>query len=64
MQVNLKNVLSLEAIKAKRDCCLVIDGESLQLYMDNYQHEFIELAVELPVVVACRCSPTQKVLIV
>jgi hypothetical protein len=30
--------------------------------MDHYQFDFIELAIELPVVVACRCSPTQKVL--
>ncbi|CAI2161967.1 5677_t:CDS:10 [Funneliformis geosporum] len=50
----------LESLQARRDCCLVIDGESIQLYMDHYQFEFIELAVELPVVVACRCSPTQK----
>ncbi|CAG8627966.1 14608_t:CDS:10 [Funneliformis caledonium] len=50
----------LASLQARRDCCLVIDGESLQLYMDHCQFEFIELAVELPVVVACRCSPTQK----
>ncbi|GES79650.1 aminophospholipid-transporting P-type ATPase [Rhizophagus clarus] len=50
----------LTSLQTKGDFCLVIDGESLQIYMDNYQYEFIELAVELPVVVACRCSPTQK----
>lgn len=52
----------LTSLQTKGDLCLVIDGESLQIYMDHYQYEFIELAVELPVVVACRCSPTQKVL--
>jgi len=50
----------LEAIKLKRDCCLVIDGESIQLYLDHLREEFIELTVRLPVVVCCRCSPTQK----
>ncbi|GBC24336.2 aminophospholipid-transporting P-type ATPase [Rhizophagus irregularis DAOM 181602=DAOM 197198] len=50
----------LISLQTKGDFCLVIDGESLQIYMDHYQYEFIELAVELPVVVACRCSPTQK----
>ncbi|PKY42453.1 phospholipid-translocating P-type ATPase [Rhizophagus irregularis] len=50
----------LISLQTKGDICLVIDGESLQIYMDHYQYEFIELAVELPVVVACRCSPTQK----
>jgi len=34
----------LEFLQSKLDCCLVIDGESLQL----------------SAVVACRCSPTQK----
>jgi phospholipid-translocating ATPase len=59
----LEELANLQA-KTQSGCCLIIDGESLQLYMDNYQYEFIELAVKLPVVVACRCSPTQKVLIV
>ncbi|CAG8474895.1 4120_t:CDS:10 [Ambispora gerdemannii] len=42
------------------DCSLVIDGESLQIYLDHYRSEFIDLAVRLPIVVACRCTPTQK----
>ncbi|CAG8497306.1 89_t:CDS:10 [Rhizophagus irregularis] len=40
----------LISLQTKGDFCLVIDGESLQIYMDHYQYEFIELAVELPVV--------------
>ncbi|KAI8049231.1 hypothetical protein BDF22DRAFT_195005 [Syncephalis plumigaleata] len=50
----------LDALRNKRDCCLVIDGESLQLCLDQCRDEFIHLAVQLPAVVCCRCSPTQK----
>jgi phospholipid-translocating ATPase len=31
-----------------------------QLCLDSHKHAFIEIATQLPVVVACRCSPTQK----
>ena len=50
----------LDFLRGKLDACLLIDGESLALYLRNYQNEFIALAVQLPAVVACRCSPTQK----
>ncbi|RKP10075.1 phospholipid-translocating P-type ATPase [Thamnocephalis sphaerospora] len=50
----------LEAVRNKRDCCMVIDGESLQLCLDTCRDEFISIAVKLPAVVCCRCSPTQK----
>lgn len=50
----------LDFLRTKLDCCLVIDGESLQLCLDRFKTSFIEIATELPVVVACRCSPTQK----
>ncbi|CAG8444453.1 1401_t:CDS:2 [Acaulospora colombiana] len=50
----------LDILQSKNDVCLVIDGTSLQFYIDHYRNEFIEIAVRLPVVVACRCSPTQK----
>ncbi|GAB5587710.1 Putative aminophospholipid-translocase [Umbelopsis nana] len=50
----------LDNMRSMTDCCLVIDGESLQLYLDNFNEEFIELATSLPIVVCCRCSPTQK----
>lgn len=39
---------------------MVIDGDSLQFFLDNYRAEFFELATQLSVVVCCRCSPTQK----
>ncbi len=50
----------LDFLQAKLDCCLVIDGESLQLCLDSFRTEFVMLATQLPAVVACRCSPTQK----
>jgi phospholipid-translocating ATPase len=50
----------LDFVQAKLDCCLVIDGESLQLCLDRFRTEFVILATRLPAVVACRCSPTQK----
>ncbi|KAF9259302.1 phospholipid-translocating P-type ATPase [Marasmius fiardii PR-910] len=50
----------LEFLQSKLDCCLVIDGESLQLALNLFKNEFIEIATKLPAVVACRCSPTQK----
>lgn len=68
----------LDFVRTKLECCLVIDGESLQvsfgrlavgerylsphpqLCLDSHKHAFIEIATQLPVVVACRCSPTQK----
>lgn len=51
---------SLEFLRNKTDCCLLIDGESLALFLDHYREDFISLAVKLPAVVACRCTPTQK----
>ncbi|KAL5520334.1 hypothetical protein ACEPAG_9548 [Sanghuangporus baumii] len=50
----------LDFLQAKPDCCLVIDGESLQLCLNLFKMEFIEIATNLSAVVACRCSPTQK----
>jgi phospholipid-translocating ATPase len=50
----------LDFLRGKTDACLLIDGESLQLLLTHFREDFISLAVLLPVVVACRCSPTQK----
>ncbi|KAF8936726.1 putative aminophospholipid-translocase [Dissophora ornata] len=50
----------LDYLQHKKDCCLVIDGESIQFYLDNLRDSFIAITVLLPVVVCCRCSPTQK----
>jgi phospholipid-translocating ATPase len=43
-----------------RDSCLIIDGNSLQICMDQLREQFISLACKAPSVVCCRCSPTQK----
>lgn len=48
----------------KKDACLVIDGHSLQLCLDNYKDMFVNVACKAPAVVCCRCSPTQKAEIV
>lgn len=50
----------LDFLRGKTDACLLIDGESLALLLTHFRTEFISLAVLLPAVVACRCSPTQK----
>ena len=50
----------LEFLKNKPDACLLIDGESLQILLTHYEKEFVEIAINLPAVIACRCSPTQK----
>ncbi|KAI9802773.1 MAG: putative aminophospholipid-translocase [Piccolia ochrophora] len=51
---------SLELLRSKPDACLLIDGESLGLFLTHLRESFISLAVRLPAVIACRCSPTQK----
>ncbi|KAI0016210.1 phospholipid-translocating P-type ATPase [Xylariomycetidae sp. FL0641] len=50
----------LDFLRSKTDSCLLIDGESLTLFLTHFRVEFISVAVRLPTVVACRCSPTQK----
>ncbi|KAH6655043.1 hypothetical protein BKA67DRAFT_515404 [Truncatella angustata] len=50
----------LDFLRSKTDSCLLIDGESLALFLTHFRTEFISVAVHLPTVVACRCSPTQK----
>eukprot|EP01133_Synstelium_polycarpum_P015140 gene15140-17919_t len=50
----------LNQFSRMRDACLVIDGPSLQLCLDNYKDQFMEIAAKAPSVVCCRCSPTQK----
>lgn len=39
---------------------LVVDGTSLQVYLNMFPAEFVEAASMAPAAVACRCSPTQK----
>ncbi|KAJ5674673.1 uncharacterized protein N7477_004607 [Penicillium maclennaniae] len=51
---------ALDFLRNKTDCCLLIDGESLNLMLSQFRTAFISVAVLLPAVIACRCSPTQK----
>lgn len=51
---------TLDLLRSKPDACLLIDGESLSLMLEQFREQFISIAVRLPTVVACRCSPTQK----
>ncbi|PGH11760.1 hypothetical protein AJ79_04661 [Helicocarpus griseus UAMH5409] len=51
---------TLDFLRNKTDSCLLIDGESLTLLLSKFRTPFITIAVLLPAVIACRCSPTQK----
>ncbi|KAJ1796366.1 putative aminophospholipid-translocase, partial [Coemansia sp. RSA 2399] len=51
---------ALETLRTLSDCCLVIDGDSLQVTLDFFRDEFVQVAATLSAVVCCRCSPTQK----
>ncbi|XP_037033899.1 probable phospholipid-transporting ATPase IIA isoform X2 [Bradysia coprophila] len=56
--------LELNQFRRKQDCALVVSGESLEVCLQYYQDEFMELATASPAVVCCRCSPTQKAQVV
>eukprot|EP00795_Rhopilema_esculentum_P001806 gene1806-16293_t len=56
--------LELNSFRRKGDHALVIKGDSLEVVLRHYEHEFMELAVLCPAVVVCRCTPTQKAEIV
>ena len=51
---------ALEYLRINKNSCLLIDGESLGLYMKHYRQEFFDIVVHLPCVIACRCTPQQK----
>ncbi|XP_014680758.1 PREDICTED: probable phospholipid-transporting ATPase IIB [Priapulus caudatus] len=52
--------LQLNTFRRRSDSALVITGESLEVCLKYYEHEFMELVCQCPAVVCCRCSPTQK----
>ncbi|KAH9515664.1 ATP synthase subunit 9 [Bulinus truncatus] len=52
--------LELNTLRRKNEAALIISGDSLQVCLKYYEHEFVELACQCPAVVVCRCSPTQK----
>jgi phospholipid-translocating ATPase len=51
---------ALEYLRVNKNSCLLIDGESLGLYLRHYRQEFFNIVVHLPCVIACRCTPQQK----
>ncbi|XP_075149777.1 putative phospholipid-transporting ATPase IIB isoform X2 [Haematobia irritans] len=56
--------LELNQFRRKQGHALVISGESLEVCLQYYRVEFLELATACPAVVCCRCSPTQKAQVV
>ena len=59
--VDIETALTrLDHVRLTRDCCMVIDGQSLQFYLDHAAKELIDAALKLPAVVCSRCTPTQK----
>ncbi|VEU24083.1 DEKNAAC105275 [Brettanomyces naardenensis] len=50
----------LEYLRTNTDACLLIDGESLGIYMRYFKDEFCRVVIRLPAVIACRCTPQQK----
>jgi phospholipid-translocating ATPase len=51
---------ALAPLANRPNAALLIDGQSLAIYLTHYRSTFISTAVKLPAVIACRCSPTQK----
>lgn len=54
----------MEGLAKSSDTCLIIDGQSLQTMLDRHSLDFITICLRLPVVICCRCAPTQKAEIV
>ncbi|EEB05926.2 P-type ATPase [Schizosaccharomyces japonicus yFS275] len=50
----------LNVMKESPNCALLVDGESLDYFLEFMKEDFILTASGLPAVVACRCTPTQK----
>jgi phospholipid-translocating ATPase len=50
--------------KQNNDEVLIIDGICLEVALQNLEKLFFEAAMRSPSVVCCRCSPTQKAIIV
>jgi phospholipid-translocating ATPase len=58
--LRIKDDLEKYRFFEKNSHILIIDGDSLELALSNYEKDFFEIAMEAPAVVCCRCSPTQK----
>lgn len=55
-----QGLAALQAIQGRVDHALVIDGVSLELMLDQFPKQFLDIASDLPSVICCRCTPTQK----
>ena len=51
---------ALNVLHSHPNAALLVDGQSLAIYLQHHRDAFVTVAVRLPAVVACRCSPTQK----
>merc|ERR1711963_336586 len=54
----------MNSFRRKQDTALVIKGDSLEVCLEYYEHEFMDLVTAAPAVVCCRCSPEQKATVV
>jgi len=54
----------LNSFRKHNESALVILGDSLEVCLEHYEQEFVDLSMMCPAVVVCRCSPTQKAAIV
>lgn len=54
----------LDEFNTQTDSCLILDGSTLQVCVDHLKEKFCSIAKKAPCVVCCRCSPTQKAVIV
>uniref|UniRef100_A0A146MEN6 Phospholipid-transporting ATPase n=3 Tax=Lygus hesperus TaxID=30085 RepID=A0A146MEN6_LYGHE len=54
----------INAAGKKQNCVIVLTGTTLEYCLNFYKSEFMDLACRSPSVVCCRCSPTQKALVV
>lgn len=51
-------------ISRSKGLAFLVDGISLQLFLDELEKPFIEAILQAYSVICCRCSPTQKALVV
>lgn len=50
----------LDQLQNNSNAVLLIDGESIAVYMKHFPAEFFGVCLRLPAVIACRCTPQQK----
>jgi phospholipid-translocating ATPase len=50
----------INLFRRRTNTCLIITGDTLQICLAFYEKDLMELSIQCPSVVVCRCSPTQK----